>query len=63
MINAVVGFPQALYAAHDKARIAASQLKYGRYVNWWEKRAKEKYYLGEIKREFHEARSEEILTD
>ena len=42
--------------AEGKARIAAAQLKHGRYVNWREKRAKEKYYLGEIKRVMYEAR-------
>ena len=42
--------------AEGKARIAAAQLKHGRYVNWREKRAKEKYYLGEIKRVMNEAR-------
>ena len=41
--------------AEGKARIAAAQLKHGRYVNWREKRAKEKYYLGEIKRVMYEA--------
>ena len=33
-----------------RAAIAAAHYKHGRYVNWRDKRAKEKYYLGEIKR-------------
>ena len=39
-----------------RGRIAAAITKHGRYVNWREKRAKEKYYLGEIKRVMKEAR-------
>lgn len=48
--------------AEGRAVIAAAQYKHGRYVNWREKRAKEKYYLGEIKRVLHEARSAGFLT-
>ena len=33
--------------AEGKARIAAAQLKHGRYVNWREKRKKEKHYLAD----------------
>jgi hypothetical protein len=39
-----------------RAAIAAAHYKHGRYVNWREKRAKEKYYLGEVKRVMKEAR-------
>ena len=39
-----------------RAAIAAAHYKHGRYVNWREKRAKEKYYLGEIKRVMQRAR-------
>lgn len=41
--------------AEGKARIAAAQLKHGRYVNWREKRAKEKHYLAEIEQILREA--------
>ena len=33
--------------AEGKARIAAAQLKHCRYVNWREKRKKEKHYLAD----------------
>ena len=39
-----------------RAAIGAAHYKHGRYVNWREKRAKEKYYLGEVKRVMYEAR-------
>ena len=44
-----------------KERIAAANTKHGRYVNWRQKRAKEKYYLGEIKRVMKEAREAGLL--
>ena len=40
-----------------RAAIGAVHYKHGRYVNWREKRAKEKYYLGEIRRVMYEARA------
>ena len=43
-----------------KERIAAANTKHGRYVNWRQKRAKEKYYLGEIKRVLNDAREEQL---
>ena len=33
-----------------RAAISAANTKHGRYKNWREKRAKERYYQGEIKR-------------
>ena len=45
----------------DIAVIAAANTKHGRYKNWREKRAKEKYYLGEIKRVMREAREAGLL--
>ena len=39
-----------------RAAIATAHYKHGRYVNWREKRAKEKYYLDEVKRVMKEAR-------
>ena len=39
-----------------RAAISAANTKHGRYKNWREKRAKEKYYLGETKRVMREAR-------
>ena len=41
--------------AAGRAAISAANTKHGRYKNWREKRAKEKYYLGEIKRVMREA--------
>ena len=37
-----------------KATISAANTKHGRYKNWREKRAKERYYRGEIKRVMRE---------
>jgi hypothetical protein len=49
--------------AEGKARIAAAQLKHGRYVNWREKRTKERHYLAEIERLLHQARRAGFLPD
>jgi len=46
-----------------RGRIAAANTKHGRYVNWREKRAKEKYYLGEIKRLMREAQLAGLLLN
>ena len=42
--------------AEGRARIAAAQLKHGRYVNWREKRTKERHCLAEIERLLHQAK-------
>ena len=47
--------------AARRAAISAANTKHGRYKNWREKRAKEKYYLGEIKRVMREAREAGLL--
>ena len=47
--------------AEGRAAISAANTKHGRYKNWREKRAKEKYYRGEIKRVMREARENAIL--
>mgnify|MGYP001157577776 CR=1 FL=1 len=39
-----------------RAAISAANTKHGRYKNWREKQAKERYYRGEIKRVMREAR-------
>ena len=44
-----------------KARIAAENTKHGRYKNWREKQAKERYYQGEIKRVMYVAREAGLL--
>ena|GEM_PF-2388226 len=49
--------------AEGRARIAAAQLKHGRYVNWREKRTKERHYLAEIERLLHQARRAGFLPD
>ena len=46
-----------------RAAIAAAHYKHGRYVNWREKRAKEKYYLGEIKRVMRKAMEAGLFED
>ena len=46
-----------------KARIAAAQLKHGRYVNWRERRAKEKVYFREIRRIMREAKEAGLIQD
>ena len=45
-----------------RAAILAANTKHGRYKNWREKRAKEKYYRGEIKRVIQEARKARLLV-
>ena len=47
--------------AAGRAAISSANTKHGRYKNWREKRAKEKYYLGEIKRVMHEAREAGLI--
>ena len=44
-----------------RAAISAANTKHGRYKNWREKRAKEKYYRGEIKRVMQKARETGFL--
>jgi hypothetical protein len=44
-----------------RAAILAANTKHGRYKNWREKRAKEKYYRVEIKRVMREAREAAIF--
>ena len=39
-----------------KTAISAANTKHGRYKNWREKRAKERYYRREIRRVMREAR-------
>jgi len=41
--------------AEGKARIGAAQFKHGKYVNWREHRAREKFYFSEIRRIMREA--------
>ena len=43
-------------AAAGKAAILAANTKCGRYKNWREMQAKERYYRGEIKRVMQQAR-------
>ena len=45
-----------------RAAISAANTKHGRYKNWREKRAIEKYYQGEIKRVMKEAREAGLLA-
>ena len=45
-----------------RAAISVANTKYGRYQNWREKQAKERYYRGEIKRVMQEAREAGLLV-
>ena len=45
------------------AAVAAANTKHGRYKNWREKRAKEKYYLGEVKRVMQRAREAGLFAN
>ena len=47
--------------AEGRARIAAANTKHGRYKNWREKRAKEKFYPGEVKPIMREAELARLL--
>ena len=47
--------------AAGRVAISAANTKHGRYKNWREKRAKEKYYRGEIKRVMQEAKEAGLL--
>jgi hypothetical protein len=55
------GFSTGPKIEAGRAAISAAHYKHGRYVNWREKRAKEKYYLGEVKRVMKEARKVGLL--
>ncbi|MEC7369605.1 MAG: HGGxSTG domain-containing protein [Pseudomonadota bacterium] len=46
-----------------KARIAAAQLKHGRYVNWRERREKEKAYYKQIRLVMRQARKAGLIED
>ena len=45
-----------------RAAISAANTKHGRYKNWREKQAKERYYRAEIKRVMREAREAGLLV-
>jgi hypothetical protein len=46
-----------------KARIAAAQFKHGRYVNWRERRKKEKGYYQKIRLVMAQAREAGLIED
>ena len=46
-----------------KARIAAAQLKHGRYLNWRVRRAKEKFYYKKIRMLMAQAREAGLIKD
>ena len=46
-----------------RAAISAANTKHGRYKNWREKQAKERYYRDEIKRVMEEAREAGLLPN
>ena len=43
-------------------RIAAAQLKQGKYVNWREKRKREKFYLAQVKKVIRDAKAVGLLN-
>ena len=43
-------------------RIAAAQLKHGKYVNWREKRKREKFYLAQVKKVIRDAKAVGLLN-
>ena len=46
-----------------KARIAAAQLKHGRYVNWRERREKGKTYFRQIRMVMHQAKEAGLIEE
>jgi len=48
--------------AAGRAAISSANTKHGRYKNWREKQAKERYYRAEIKRVMREAREARLLV-
>ena len=46
-----------------RARIRAAQLKHGRYVDWRERRAKEKAYFRQIRMVMRQAREAGLIQD
>ena len=44
-------------------RIAAAQLKHGKFVNWRERRAKEKFYYKKIRLVMAKAREAGLIAD
>ena len=46
-----------------KARIAKAQLKHGKFVNWRERRAKEKAYFRQIRMVIRQARVAGLIED
>ena len=49
--------------AEGKARIAKAQLKHGKYVNWRERREKEKAYFRQIRMVMYRARKAGLIED
>ena len=49
--------------AEGRARIAAAQVKHGRYVNWRARRAKEKFYYKKIRMLMAQAREAGLIED
>ena len=49
--------------AEGRARIAAAQVKHGRYVNWRARRAKEKFYYKKIRLVMAQAKEAGLIQD
>ncbi len=45
-----------------RQRISAAQLKHGRFVNWREKREREKFYLAQVKKVIRDAKAVGLLN-
>ena len=46
-----------------RARIGAAHFRHGKYVNWRQRRAREKFYFAEIRRLLKEAQAAGLLPD
>ena len=57
------GMSTGARTASGRGRIAKAQLKHGRYVNWRERREREKYYFREIRRIMREAEEAGLIQD
>ena len=57
------GLSTGTKTAAGRAAVSAANTKHGRYKNWREKQAKERYYSGEINRVMREAKKAGLLMN
>ena len=63
LVDFLVGLKIARPLIEGKARIVKAQRKHGRYVNWRERRAKEKAYFRQIRMVMWQARQAGLIED